>query len=78
MWIEHFKDLCGACGGNKMAIDYSGNVHPCVFSKFTRLGHVSQSLNALSNGVRTKKGLFALALINECFFYDQKLTQISE
>lgn len=45
-----FKELCGACGNTKMAIDYNGNVHPCVMSKFAKLGHVEDGLPSLLSG----------------------------
>lgn len=47
-----FGELCGGCGDGKMAIDNNGNVYPCVFSKFSSLGHVSHGLQSISNGSR--------------------------
>jgi len=47
-----FKELCGSCGDNKLAIDNNGNVHPCIMSKFMKLGHISAGLHSMINGSR--------------------------
>ena len=45
-----FGELCGQCGTGKLAIDNSGNIHPCVFSKFAKLGKVSDDLESVARG----------------------------
>jgi|ERR1043166_485082 MoaA/NifB/PqqE/SkfB family radical SAM enzyme len=38
------EELCGACWLGLLAVDPSGNVFPCIFSRFKKIGHVSQGL----------------------------------
>ncbi len=40
-------ELCGDCWRGKLAIDSAGNAFPCVFARFCRVGHVSQSLASI-------------------------------
>lgn len=54
---DPFKELCGACGNTKMAIDYNGDVYPCVFSKFTQLGNVNTGLSILAEGATMQRFL---------------------
>ena len=44
---EPFQELCGACWRGQLAIDAQGNVSPCVFSRFCRIGNVSSSLRSM-------------------------------
>jgi radical SAM protein with 4Fe4S-binding SPASM domain len=52
---DPFKELCGACGDNKLVIDNNGQVHPCIMSKFVELGHVSSGLMAMISGDRLSR-----------------------
>jgi radical SAM protein with 4Fe4S-binding SPASM domain len=45
--FDPLDELCGDCWRGKLAIDPGGNVFPCVFSRFCRVGHVSQSLASI-------------------------------
>jgi MoaA/NifB/PqqE/SkfB family radical SAM enzyme len=45
-----FGELCGSCGNGKLVIDNNGKVYPCVFSKFSSLGHVSMGLARIAKG----------------------------
>jgi len=42
-------ELCGECWRGKLAVHPDGNVSPCIFSRFRRVGHVSQSLASILN-----------------------------
>jgi MoaA/NifB/PqqE/SkfB family radical SAM enzyme len=37
---DPYAQLCGACSDGKAAIDSAGDVFPCVFSRFARIGNV--------------------------------------
>lgn len=54
--LNPFGELCGHCGEGKIAIDNNGNVYPCVFSKFSPLGHVRSGLDQIVRGM--KMGIF--------------------
>jgi radical SAM protein with 4Fe4S-binding SPASM domain len=41
------KELCGACWQGQLTIDPKGDVFPCVFSRFCKLGHVSEGLASI-------------------------------
>lgn len=45
-------ELCGECWRGKLAVHPDGNVSPCIFSRFRRVGHVSQSLVSILNSER--------------------------
>lgn len=45
-------ELCGQCWRGKLAIDPAGNVFPCVFARFCKVGHVSQSLASILDSER--------------------------
>jgi MoaA/NifB/PqqE/SkfB family radical SAM enzyme len=45
-------ELCGECWRGKLAVHPDGNVSPCIFSRFRRVGHVSQSLASILNSER--------------------------
>jgi len=45
--LNPMDELCGQCWRGKLAVDPSGNVFPCVFSRFCQVGHVSQSLASI-------------------------------
>jgi radical SAM protein with 4Fe4S-binding SPASM domain len=44
---DPFQELCGACWRGQLAIDPQGDVFPCVFSRFWRIGNVSSGLRSL-------------------------------
>ena len=44
------KELCGACGQGRLAIDPSGKVFPCVMARDTPLGDISEGFPAILAG----------------------------
>ncbi|WP_266156549.1 radical SAM/SPASM domain-containing protein [Dyella silvatica] len=34
------KELCGRCGDGKLCVSSSGDIYPCVFARFSPLGHI--------------------------------------
>jgi radical SAM protein with 4Fe4S-binding SPASM domain len=42
-----FQELCGACWRGQLVIDSQGEVFPCVFSRFYRIGNVSSGLRSI-------------------------------
>jgi len=44
---ETLQELCGACWRGQLAIDAQGNVFPCVFSRFCKIGNVSSGLRSM-------------------------------
>jgi uncharacterized Fe-S cluster-containing radical SAM superfamily protein len=45
-----FEELCGACWRGKLAVTSTGQIFPCVFSRFWPVGHVQQGLAAVLDG----------------------------
>jgi len=43
--------LCGACVRGRLAVTASGDIFPCVFSRFWPLGHVDQGLRPVVEGL---------------------------
>ena len=41
------NELCGACWQGQLAIDSKGDVFPCVFSRFCKVGVISEGLSAI-------------------------------
>jgi sulfatase maturation enzyme AslB (radical SAM superfamily) len=48
---SQFHELCGACWRGKLAITATGQIFPCVFSRFCPVGHVDQGLKAVLEGI---------------------------
>lgn len=48
--LNPMGELCGQCWRGKLAVDPAGNVFPCVFSRFCRVGHISESLASILQG----------------------------
>jgi radical SAM protein with 4Fe4S-binding SPASM domain len=45
-----YSELCGACWNGKLSVDANGNIYPCVFSRFHKVGTVSDGIsNILSS-----------------------------
>jgi MoaA/NifB/PqqE/SkfB family radical SAM enzyme len=44
-------ELCGACADGKLAVTASGQIFPCVFSRFWPVGHVRETLQSAIEGV---------------------------
>jgi MoaA/NifB/PqqE/SkfB family radical SAM enzyme len=44
------SELCSACTRGKLAVTATGEIFPCVFSRFSRLGHVGEGLAAIAEG----------------------------
>lgn len=44
-------ELCGACANGKLAVTASGQIFPCVFSRFWPVGHVRETLQSAIEGV---------------------------
>jgi MoaA/NifB/PqqE/SkfB family radical SAM enzyme len=42
-----FNELCGACWRGKLVVDSHGDVYPCVFSRFYRVGTAGQALASI-------------------------------
>lgn len=42
-----FSELCGSCWQGQLAVDADGHVFPCVFSRFSPIGHTSDGLGRL-------------------------------
>jgi MoaA/NifB/PqqE/SkfB family radical SAM enzyme len=45
--VDPMGQLCGSCGKQLIAINAEGEVSPCVFSHFYRLGHVSEGISTI-------------------------------
>ncbi|MBI5223569.1 radical SAM protein [Candidatus Micrarchaeota archaeon] len=43
-------NFCSACCQNKLCIDSSGQVFPCIFARFCQVGHVSEGLKKILEG----------------------------
>lgn len=37
---EPLEELCGRCGDGKLCVSVSGEIFPCIFSRFHSLGHI--------------------------------------
>lgn len=47
---DPMAELCGACWRGQLAVDPQGNIFPCIFSRFCKVGCVSNGLReALNN-----------------------------
>jgi MoaA/NifB/PqqE/SkfB family radical SAM enzyme len=46
-----FDELCGACANGKLAVTASGQIFPCVFSRFWPVGHIRETLQNVIEGV---------------------------
>jgi hypothetical protein len=46
-----FDELCGACWRGKLAITATGQIFPCVFSRFCPVGHVDQGIRSALEGI---------------------------
>lgn len=45
-----WQELCGACWRGKLCINPRGDVFPCVFSRFCKVGHASEGLASILQG----------------------------
>ena len=53
---SQLKELCGRCGNGKVCVSYSGDVYPCVFSRFWPLGNIKvDGLGAVTGGPRLQQ-----------------------
>jgi len=56
--VSDLDQLCGHCGEGKLAISPEGEVWPCVFSRWLRLGNVRESsladIYSASTAVRSR------------------------
>jgi hypothetical protein len=48
---SQLNELCGACWRGKLAVTATGQIFPCVFSRFWPVGHVNQGLRAVVEGL---------------------------
>jgi radical SAM protein with 4Fe4S-binding SPASM domain len=46
---DPLQELCSYCWRGQLAIDPNGNIYPCVFSRFYKVGHVSEGLSSIVN-----------------------------
>lgn len=44
-------ELCGACTRGRLAVTASGEIFPCVFSRFWPVGHVREHLRSVVEGI---------------------------
>lgn len=51
MAASPYDELCGACWRGKLAITATGQIFPCVFSRFCPVGHVDQGLRSALEGI---------------------------
>ena len=47
---EKMEELCGKCSDGRLCVTSSGDVFPCVFSRFCKLGDARNGLAAIVNG----------------------------
>lgn len=43
---QDLNELCGSCWKGKLCVSASGSIHPCVFSRFQKVGSVSEGIAA--------------------------------
>jgi len=48
---EPFASLCGECWKGKLCVTSSGDIFPCVFSRFAEVGHAQDGVEATLKGV---------------------------
>jgi organic radical activating enzyme len=48
---SQFRELCGACARGRLAVTATGEIFPCVFSRFWPVGHATQGLSTVVEGV---------------------------
>lgn len=54
MSLDPMKELCGKCWRGRLMVDSHGDLYPCVFARFARVGHVSDGLETVLGGARLK------------------------
>lgn len=47
--------LCGSCWNGKLTIDSEGNMFPCPFSRFVKVGNISSGLDLALNSIELKQ-----------------------
>jgi MoaA/NifB/PqqE/SkfB family radical SAM enzyme len=49
--VSPYDELCGACWQGRLAITATGQIFPCVFSRFCPVGNVNQGLKSALEGL---------------------------
>jgi len=47
--IDEYEELCGACWQGRLVINSDGDIYPCVFSRFKKLGNIEEGLECILN-----------------------------
>jgi hypothetical protein len=51
MAASPYDELCGACWRGRLAVTATGEIFPCVFSRFCPVGHVDHGLESALEGI---------------------------